>query len=447
MFDPFETITKWYKNLSKTGRQLLFLMLVSFLVRIIYVFCLTKYETYLFSDAARYWKDAISRYNGEAFHYSQWASWAPFFHYYLAFIFEVADLVNLSSHKLELVLLLGIILSVVSIYFFYRIATHFIKDNTYSFLATFFYAFSYPFIYLNTFVLSENLAIPLLIISTSLLLSNINYKRWVFLSGLFLALGICTRPALGLLVLPFLLYVIFHNNKASFVKGLIFAIGFFLVTSLTIQENIRISNGNLKALAANGGVNFFIQHCKVSKVRSHYANQSLDLKPPVFIRYPELAKMNFQTNEPFYKQGYFYRLGFDCIKKEQGIWVENFISLKTLFTGPLFPSILSCFGFKFLKVIWDYIIIFMTPSLFVFYFLIRDKIVELKKSIFLLSIPFVSILMNYFFIPGQRQFIPAYFVIYICFFAFISNLKKYSNLAVIYFALGFVFSFLRGIKL
>ncbi len=417
----------------RNHKYLLLILLVSFLAKLIYIFHYSDYKNYLFSDMGGYWGRAQERYEGGVFNLGQWTSWATFFHFYLTEIFKILNHFHLFKYRLEIVIILNIIYSTLSVYYLYFIALQIIKNTKYSLLTTFFYAFSYPIFYYNAFVLSENLSIPIVIISTYLVFTYHESGFKMFLTGLLFAIATAARPILGLLALPFFLYIVFAKkfSSHSFKKAVIFALGFFLIIYIVVQENIRISNGELKNLSGNGGVNFFIQQCKVQWVQSTYHGHVVVIGPGTYLGYPELARMKFATDHPFHDQKYFYALGLQCIRNNPRIWLDNILPLKALLLGPLFPGVLSAKGFEYFYKLSNKLIMLMISTFWFLYFLIRDKKIEIKKLLLLLSILFCIIVTNYFFATEQRYCFPAYFVIYLLFFTILKNYFKEAKIYLI----------------
>ena len=145
--------------------MLLLIVIISTIFSLIYVFEYTNYSTYLSSDMGGYWKRATVRYEGKLFGFGQFVVWAPFYHIFLSYLFKIIDLLNLTHARLEAVLIFNILLSGYAVYCLYNIAYSILNHRLFSLLITFTYAFSYPIIYLKSNILSENFAIPLLIIA------------------------------------------------------------------------------------------------------------------------------------------------------------------------------------------------------------------------------------------------------------------------------------------
>ncbi len=436
ILDYIKKNSNLFKNISSVNYILTLIIIISFAIRIVYVFYFTDYKNYLVSDMGGYWERATGRYNGDIFPLHQWTCWGTFFHFYLAFVFKILALLNLFEFRLEAVLLLNIIYSVISIFFFYRIAHLILRISKFTILATILYAFSYPFIYLNTFVLSENLSLPLLIVSVYILLMHRKQVFLVFLNGILLGLGIGFRPALVLLAVPFLLYIIFAEKISwrAIISALVFGFGVFIIVFLVIVENNYISKGELKTLAGNGGIGFFIAQCKPSVVKSFYQGLHVHIATSIFVDDP--TKQEFTTDHPIHDQSYFYKLGVDCIRKNPNVWIENFKNLKYMFFGPLFPSMLSAKWFESLIKLSNYLIFFMTLTLGFIYYILKDmklKSHESKQILLLCSILFFIILTMYFFTVEMRYLFPGYFIIYLLFFYIMSKIKKYRQEASNYF--------------
>ena len=421
------------KNVSSNHIFLWLILVSSFIVKVIYVFYFTDYKNYLVTDMGVYWGRAEQRYNGDIFSLWQWSAWATFFDFYLCFLFKIINILGLMERKLEVILCLNIIYSTISVYCLYRIATHMFKDLLFPLLVTFFYAFFYPLIYFNAFVLAENLSIPALIASTYLLFTFPKDKLILFLSGVFLGLGAGFKPSLVLIAVPYFIYIVFAKERSlsSLIKGFIFTIGFLLVIFLVVVENNYISKGELKGLAGNGGVSFFIWNCRISFLKSFYQGFHIHIGPPTLVGHPELDQ--FTTERPIHGQKYFYQLGLECLKKKPGLLLEHFKYFPVVFFGPLLPSMLSAWNFVPLMTISNYVLLFMFLSFGMFYFMIRDDTLTKNKEVLLMAgiLLFIFIPM-YIFGPEQRYIYPGVFAIYLLFFTIISRLKDYKRQTINY---------------
>ena len=375
-----------------------------------------------------YWNRAIDRYNGDIFSMSQWTAWGPFYHFYLTFIFKILTFLHLFNHKLEIVLFLNIVYSTISVYCLYFISLQVIKNINYSLLITLFYAFSYPLIYLNSFILTESFATPILIFSVYLVFAYHEKKLIMFLAGLIFGVAVAARPAMCLMFLPFFLYILYARKPDlnSILRGVIFACGFFLVIFIILAEIFYISKGELISLYGSSGATFFLFQCKHSVMESTSRGYYFVIAPP-FTSNNHPGWEVFKTDHPLHDQRYFYELGLQCMKKNSHFLLDGFKSLKALFFTYLFPSVGSAANFALLINLSNYFIFFMTIMLGFLYFLLKDKVVEIKKILFLISLLLCTIIMSFFFPPEQRYLYPVLFTIYLLFFTVILHVKKYKQ--------------------
>lgn len=415
------------KSFFKKYRYLLIVLLVTFLTRVVYVFYLTNYRNYLGSDMGGYWARALTRYNGNIFSIHQWTAWPTFFHFYLAFVFKILNFLHLFDYKLEIILLLNIVYSTVAICFFYLTCINLTNNEHISLVATCFYGFCYPLIYLNSFVLAENLAIPILTLSLYFIITFSGKPFLIFISGLLYATGVSARPAIGLIVVPFTLYIVFADrfSSRSLLRSMSFIAGFLLVISLVVQENCYISKGALTRIAGYDGMQFFIAQCKVHYLRSSYKGAVVDVGFPGFAGKPEFARVSFVTNHPMHDHKYFYKLGLECMKENPNIWFENLNFLRMLFLGPFFPSAPNAKGFRLLTNLSRMLLIFMVSSFGLIFFLGKIRKNLMKEILLLLSVPLCIALTSYFFGAEHRYIFPAVSSIYLLFFVIVHNVRNF----------------------
>lgn len=266
-----------------TAQQLLILILSSStIIKLIYVFFLTQYHSYLVSDMGGYWDRALEFYGGNSTSLNQWVVWPPLYHYFIAATFKIPDLLGLSGYRLDFLLLIHILLSSLSVYVLFLIVKKITSKNSISLVAAGLYAFSFPLIYLNAFVLSENLSTPLTIFSIWFLIKG-DRKRDVIISALLLSISVGIRPVNGLFGLVFFLYIIFSNKKfkENFIKAILFSFFFFIVIGLIVINNYNISGGKISGLSGNGGLNFYFAQSKTYGVKSWFDNYYYVIVPPI----------------------------------------------------------------------------------------------------------------------------------------------------------------------
>ncbi|MBI3308785.1 MAG: glycosyltransferase family 39 protein [Candidatus Melainabacteria bacterium] len=416
--------------------MLVFIVVASFLFRAYYAFECLDPAKLLGTDMGGYWSRANARFSGEVFNIGQTIAFSPLYHIILSEIFKIIEFFGFLDKKLEIIILLNIFLSSASIIFVYLIANQLIKKRFLSILATFIYAFYYFLIHINAYILSENIVVPLLIISIYLLLRYPDQKFILFLNGILLGFIVGVRPPLGLFALSYVGYIFFACNKSfrSLIRIACLLLGCLLIIFSCIVEYNHISRGKLRSLSAHGGVNFFMAQCKSLSVKSKHNGLVMHLVPPVLVANKQLLREKpLETNVPFYDQGYYYEKGFQCLKEHPEDLIGNLTYVKALITGPFFPGK----GLpKWLSVYRDIarkILLFTCISLGLLCLLIRDKKVDCKKVFLFLSFPFLVMLVSYFYTCDGRCFYPVTFLIFILFFLIVEHIKQYKNQAIFYF--------------
>ena len=371
-----------------------------------------------------YWNRALAMNEGNIFSMFHWAAWPVFFKIYLSFLFKIIAFIGLYKHLLESVLTFHIFLSSISIVFFYFIAKDLINKSPIPMLATLFYAFSYPLIYLNAFILTENIAIPVFIFSVYLLFSSNNKNPRIFFSGIVFGFTVALKPSLAPIFLSFLFYLLLSGKKSGIshlVKSVIFSLGFFLVIFIASSQIFYISKGNVSGLHNSTGANFFLAQCKYRGLSSSYKKHNFSLGPPLNWKHKEWP--TFKTNHPINDQKYFYDLGWECMKKNPHWLKERVLNLKELFLGNLFPGFSSARYFHPLIDISKWLMVFMSCFSLLLYSPLKKKIIPISKVLFLISIPLSVIIVSFPYQPESRYFYQLLFVIELLFFLTYSHFE------------------------
>lgn len=427
-----DRIADFYKNIPKEYKYLALIVIATFITRIIYVFLFTDYQHYLVSDMGAYWQRAHERFNGKIFSINQWTGQATFFHFYLAFIFKVLEFFNLFKQRLEIILLLNITYTSFSIVFFYLIAKQILNGYKLSLLVSLLFALSFHSIYFNTFILSESVAIPLLIFSTYLLFISRENKILLASCGICLGVAVGIKPAITLISIAFFFYIMSSSKpiSKSLLAAGIFLVSFSLVIFLILSENYHISKGRLKSLSNHSAVTFFIGQCKIANFVSESKEYTIKLGRLKYLLFPELPKLeSFHTDIPIHNKKHFYKLGFECIKNDPATLIDNLLELRFAFWGPFFPHYPNLLGYTNIRRISCLLLFLMVSSLGLLYFMRKDKKIITNKVMLLLSIPVFMAITNFIFVSGGRHFSPAHFAIYLLSFLVLSRIKEYKKQA------------------
>lgn len=423
------------------NKWLIAIVVGTFLLKLEYVFNHTDFKNYIVSDMGSYWNRATGRYDGKLFDIWQWTAWATGFHFYLTFLFKILSFLGYETAKrLEAVLYLNVIYSTLSVIPFYLIARKLVANKKYCLFVTLFYALAYPIFYLQSMVLSENVSIPLLIFAIYFVFYFYDKIPFLILSAICLGLATSLRPGMGLYGLSFFLYIILQNNKVtlkSLFKGIVFSLMFFSVVFLTVLENSYISKGELKGLAGNSAVNYFLQQCKYKSIRSVHKGIHTIIGPSTYAGGGVATHdYEFKTDRPIHDIKYFYALGNKCIKENKNIFFENLYNLKYMFIGAVFPAFSSLLWFDDLINFFKYITMFIALSLGLFFVMRKNKNIINKEMLFLLSLPLYVSITAMIFIVDYRYLVPVYFALYLIFFNFLYNMKEHKRDVLNYYKIA-----------
>jgi YD repeat-containing protein len=344
-------------------RPVLWLLVASGCLKLAYVFLLTDYPHYLFSDFQGYWDRARERIDGNEFSYSQWALWPALPHILLSWYLRAVDLAGLSALRLEAVLAANVLLSTGGVALVFGIAQQTLRHDRWAFAVAALYAFTFPLVYLNAFVMSEHVAVLCVLGAMWIVLRYRRNGRALAGAGAFLGLAVGLRPALGMLGLPFAAYVAAADwfDRRAVVRAALFAAGFFAVVGGVVFENYRISQGQLVGLAANGGVNFYFAQCRTHEVISRHNGYLYRLVSPTTVEYPENGLLDVQR--PFHDQSFFGALGWQCLREQPAFWRGALSRIHGLFFGPFLPAASSARGFDFLMAPFRWFFVFCALSL------------------------------------------------------------------------------------
>jgi hypothetical protein len=397
----------------------------SLLVVACYVFIFTPYEGFVFSDMNRFWQSAIARLDGDEFSDAQFIAWPPLYHIFLAELFRVFRAIGLDGLiRLETALMINIFAFAVSVYAFHRLATHWFTKPAFVLIAVLLYAIGFPSLYFNAFLLSGNLGGPLLVMATAIVATR-EHSRSAVIGALLFGLATLIRPSFGPYGLAFVaLYLARHGIRWIFVRrAAMFSAVFFAIVLLGSAEVARISGGKVFGLSGNGGLDFFIASSDYHKVDVEYDGWHFMVVVPAYSYRPENG--TFYTNVPFYKQDYYFNLGWEALKRDPSQVWKNFRNVRNLFFAPMLPSRSDAPGFETLMPVWDWIkfAMFMLLGLYIWTW----RSLGSRAPVFWLLINFVTLtaIVAYFFTGEPRYTYAIMFAFYLLALKLVELLADY----------------------
>jgi hypothetical protein len=153
------------------------------------------------------------------------------------------------------------------------------------------------------------------------------------------------------------------------------------------------------------------------------------------------------TDVPFYNQGYYFKQGWEFIKRDPARLLDNFGHVGNLFFADMLPTRFDAPGFASMRPAWDWFkfIMFMTLGLYVWSW----RELGTRRDIFWLSFSMIALtLIESFFFTGEPRYTYSIlFAFYLLFFKIVEILQFdwrrwvrpvaiYASLLVVVFAAG-----------
>jgi len=393
------------KKILSEGLLLFSILLLSFWLRVAYVFRFTDYKNHLYSDFLGYWERALQRMDGNIYDEQQWGLYPILPHIVFSWLLKLFRLIGLDQVQLEAMLFVNILCSIASVWLVFKIAQEVLQSKNLALWSASVVGFSYPYVYLNAFIMSEHLAWLFMLTSIWLVLGGLDYLRHTLFAGLLFGLAVCFRPALGLVIFAFLLFFFLQGGVRAFLKKeqMLFMFSLALVLGLVSFENHRISQGEIFSPAANGGVNFYFSQCLTHELQQEgQAKEDIDIIPPATLFSPENGV--FLTQIPFYQQNYYYKAGWNCLVHRDGVFFEKIAQFKELITGFLLPTRPEAILFDFFMIISRVLIflgIVLLPLSFVLFSSLSSKA---SASLMLFSAICLQLFAMFLFNVEHRYF-------------------------------------------
>lgn len=390
------------------------IILGSTVLNFILVFEWSLYKSYLTSDMHGYWERAVQIFTGDEKTPNTWVSNAPFYSRVIADIFTWLEYFKLRHYGLEVMLSLNILLSMFATLSLYLIGLRALRSNTWALCLAATYAFAYPNLYFNTFLLGEPFAIPIIISALYLVMRWQNSYK-IFYAGIILAFGVGVRPSNGLLGLPCALFIMFHGAslfatpirqwiKVYFpraVKAGLFTIGFALVIFSILAENNRISDGKLRGITAHSGYNFFLGQTQVHLIQSSWDGLSYGFVPSSVAGNPEYGSI--KTNIPIYDSERYYEEGWKILKANPHLWWDHVKKYNHLFFNNLFPAVPSVKGFDWFFDPFRHITFYMLVFMGLLFITFRERDTD-KSYVFVFGSIFCLCAAALFFYTVTHQY-------------------------------------------
>ncbi len=392
--------------------------LLSFATVLAYVFLWAPYHDFVFSDMRKFWTSAMARLDGggKEFYDPQFVAWPPLYHIFLAELFRVLRWIGLESWiRIETALTINIVAFAASVYALHRLATQWFERAEFVLITMLLYAFGFPALYFHAFLLSGNLGMPLMIIAFSLIAHKCSWRSAV-VGALLFGLSSLIRPSFAPYGLSFVIYYFaLYGISWKFIRrAAVFSAVFFSMVALGGAEVARISHGKVKGLSSNGGLDFFIAVSHYHRVDVSYDGWHFFVIAPAVSWKPENG--TFFTDVPFYDQKYYFEQGWEFIRHEPMLLLENFSHVRDLFFADMMPTRYDAPGFRFWRPVWDWFkfIMFLTFGLYAWVWRKLDR--RMPEFMLMISTVVLTLVVSFIFTGEPRYTYSIIFIFYLLFF-------------------------------
>ena len=224
---------------------LLYILLVSVLLRLSWVLLV---PTKPVSDFAVMFHSAASAAQGNysAFHGTSYFARFP---HNTAVVLYFSLFYKITATPLMAIKLLNVLYQTLSVYFVYLLAGTVYKSKRIALSCAFLLSVFPPFIMYCSQITSENIAVPLFILSIYFYFKSFGHTRertFLVLSGLILSLANIFRMVGTIFLIAYILYLFFYESFVSSVKKSIYILSPFFL-SLYILSNLLVYNGVTEA--------------------------------------------------------------------------------------------------------------------------------------------------------------------------------------------------------
>jgi len=440
----------WIKRIWAYEYTPLIIFLTGYFILNLFTAFTARYTDFIGSDMAHYFERPIQIYNGDEKNIGAWIGFAPFYPRMLAEPYAILKYFGIERFFLEYILLQNIFLSLFSGIALYLIGRKFSPRRWLGLFIVVSYLYSYPHLYFNGFVLTEPVAVPLIIISIALMLYWCNSYKIIY-AALVLAMAVAIRPSNGLLGLPFALYIGFngfsHRGKSfkqvatellpKWIYAALFSAAFFFVILLVVAENTRVSDGRMRGLTSHSGYNFLLAQTQSHRIVSTWDGLVYVFVPPATAHHPELGVLNVDI--PIYESTTFFSEGLKVIKAYPHIMWDHLRGYQALFFDNLFPAVGDYPGFKYFIEPFRYIVFYMLVLSPLVVIAFRERDLPRSLICFVAAAFFMPAASLFFFVPDHKYFFNFSYTVFLLFafalYGVVQNFSKYRKFVLTYILL------------
>lgn len=235
-------IYKLSKNGCSNKMILLIILLLAFFLRLLYILLV---DVKPFSDFGLIYRCG-QKFASHDYSVFKGTSYIARFPHLTILTIYFGMMVKIFPNALFAIKLTNVILSTISVYIIYLISKNVCENSENVLMVSFTACIFPPFIFYNSVLCSENLAIPFFLISIYLFIMTVKSKKssvYILSSGLALSIGNLFRMVGIIMLIAYILYLIIYcRNKSSIKKCILLAISFFIpliiANTVLLKSNI-----------------------------------------------------------------------------------------------------------------------------------------------------------------------------------------------------------------
>lgn len=344
-------------------------------------------------------------------------AWASFYQIVAGF-YTAFDFLGVPEQDyVHAFLVVQMVMASIAVSVVYLLAVRLFGNERWAFWGAVLFAIYYPFLYLNSLILSETFFTMGVVAGLTLLLAP-NRRIWMAaMAGLLLGLAFISRPILTTFMPLLLIWVLVTTPRGERILDSValFApiIAIVMVSSWltsTIDKNSRFSyNGNT-------GINVAMTQCRIKRIEySLEDGEGFWFAPPYFWDGdgPEI-----ETDVAFYDNGYYMQMGLDCVLDAPiNVMVGNIRHVANVFDSELYPNNNETITHVFLLLVWK--IITIAFALLALFFPLTRAYKErpIARSGFWLFAGLVAGMFAsvYLASPGEERYVIPFFFVFVLF--------------------------------
>lgn len=333
-------------------------------------------------------------------------AWASF-HVVLAGFYAVFEWFGTLDQRVLVWAYVQCVMAAIAAALLYDLTRKLIGSNRIALASGLLFALHYPFLYLNTLVLSETTFVLAMISAFHVLLTSKPSVKTAIAAGVLLGIALICRPILT----PFLpllgVWLVATLEKGKRVKHLA-ALALAVASVATLAASINAATGKHHRLSYSGnmGANVALAQCRLKTLRYQLpSGERFWFSPPSSWKQ---SLPTVKTDVPFYDNGYYLRMGLNCVLENPSRLVGNLGHLARLYHSVFYPTFVDSRHHRTLIDVWKFPAVILTLAFMAAPLVNREW--AASKGYWLFASLLISLFIaTYVANPGEERHLVPYF--------------------------------------